>query len=223
MAFTVNDFEDLVGLLAQHPEWRERLRPLVVGDELLGVPSRLDRIEANLEAVTVRLDRLTERVDGLTIAVQRLVERADRAEGRMGNIEGELLESKYDRNVENWLGFYINRPARVSIHALTRVREAVQSGDISPQQMGRLRDLDLLVGGTEPGDGDEILLAIEVSYAIDEDDVRRANAAAEILRGAGYRARGLVGGYRIHPAAETAAAEADVIVDLHRPPVAHPV
>ncbi len=66
MAFTVNDFEDLVGLLAQHPEWRERLRPLVVGDELLGVPGRLDRIEANLEAVTVQLLSVTSRLDHLT-------------------------------------------------------------------------------------------------------------------------------------------------------------
>lgn len=160
--------------------------------------------------------------EDLTMTIRHFLARADRAERRMVCVEDELLASKYDRNIDNWLGVYIRRPVRVSVHALTRVTEATHSGAISSQQMGRLRDLDLLVGGAEQGGGDEVLLAIEVSYAIDEEDVRRAKAAAGILESAGYRARGLVGGYRIHPAAETAAAEADVIVDLHRPPVAHP-
>lgn len=233
MAFTVNDFEDLIGLLAEHPEWRERLRPLVVGEELVGVPGRLDRIEANLEAVTVRLDRLTERVDQLTMrvdqltmrvdqltaAVQQLVVRADRADGRLGNIEGLLLESRYDRNLDNWLGAYAARPQLVSFRVLDKVTEAIRAGEISPGQISRLRDLDLLVrGGSPDSAGEDLLLAVEISNSIDKDDLRRAKEAAEILQRVGYRARAVVGGYRIHPAAEADAAGLDVVVDLHRPP-----
>jgi hypothetical protein len=38
MAFTVQDFNDLVALLTQHPEWRAELRRLVLTEELLALP-----------------------------------------------------------------------------------------------------------------------------------------------------------------------------------------
>ena len=39
MAFTVDDFQDLVSLLEQRPEWRGELRRLVLTEELLGLPA----------------------------------------------------------------------------------------------------------------------------------------------------------------------------------------
>ncbi|MCX2728182.1 hypothetical protein OO015_11840 [Thermomicrobium sp. 4228-Ro] len=45
MAFTVQDFEDLVRLLELHPEWRAQLRRLLLTEELLTVPERLARVE----------------------------------------------------------------------------------------------------------------------------------------------------------------------------------
>jgi len=38
MAFTVQDFHDLVTLVTQHPEWRAELRRLVLTEELLALP-----------------------------------------------------------------------------------------------------------------------------------------------------------------------------------------
>ena len=38
MAFTVQEFHDLVALLTQHPEWQAELRRLVLTDELLALP-----------------------------------------------------------------------------------------------------------------------------------------------------------------------------------------
>ncbi|WP_448576989.1 hypothetical protein [Thermomicrobium sp.] len=55
MAFTVEDFQDLVRLLAQHPEWRSELRRLLLSEELLTVPERLARAE-QLLAESVRRD-----------------------------------------------------------------------------------------------------------------------------------------------------------------------
>jgi len=46
VAFTVVDFQDLLKLLSDHPEWRAQLRPLVLGEEVLAIPSRMDRVEA---------------------------------------------------------------------------------------------------------------------------------------------------------------------------------
>ena len=54
MAFTIEDFEDLRRLLAEHPEWRAELRPLILGDEFLQVPERLNRIDERLARISVR-------------------------------------------------------------------------------------------------------------------------------------------------------------------------
>ena len=39
MAFTVEDFHDLIELLAQHPEWRAELRRHVLSDDLIELPT----------------------------------------------------------------------------------------------------------------------------------------------------------------------------------------
>ena len=38
MAFTVQEFRDLIQILEQHPEWRAELRRLVLTEELLTLP-----------------------------------------------------------------------------------------------------------------------------------------------------------------------------------------
>ena len=38
MAFTVEEFRDLVCILEEHPEWRAELRCLVLTDEILTLP-----------------------------------------------------------------------------------------------------------------------------------------------------------------------------------------
>jgi hypothetical protein len=41
MAFTVEDFEDLLRILEQKPEWQERMRRAILSRELLELPERL--------------------------------------------------------------------------------------------------------------------------------------------------------------------------------------
>lgn len=42
MAFTVRDYQDLVRLLDQHPEWKQELRSMLLTDDFL--VRRLDRL-----------------------------------------------------------------------------------------------------------------------------------------------------------------------------------
>ncbi len=58
MAFTVDDFVDLLRLLEAHPEWRAQLRSLLLSEELLTVPERLARIEQVLVEETAQLREL---------------------------------------------------------------------------------------------------------------------------------------------------------------------
>ena len=85
MAFTVQDFHDLVRLLGQHPEWRLELRRLVLAEELLELPRLVQelgeqtrqlaeaqrRTEARLEALAARVEALASRVEALAEAQQR--------------------------------------------------------------------------------------------------------------------------------------------------------
>lgn len=94
MPFTVEDFEDLLRLLYERPEWQERLRRVILPPELFELP----RIAQEL-ADANRAER--ERVAGLEAAQQatrlelregfaQTGERLDRVEGRLDGVEGRL-------------------------------------------------------------------------------------------------------------------------------------
>jgi hypothetical protein len=80
----VNDFEDLLGLLDQHPEWQAELRRRLLSDDLLELPSLVRqlaeaqvRTEQRLETLTARVETLTERMGALTARMDALTARID--------------------------------------------------------------------------------------------------------------------------------------------------
>ncbi|MDW8028780.1 MAG: hypothetical protein RMK94_10370 [Armatimonadota bacterium] len=52
MAFTVEDLTDLIAILEQKPEWRERLRQILLTKELLELPQTVERIAQAVERLT---------------------------------------------------------------------------------------------------------------------------------------------------------------------------
>lgn len=231
MAFTIEDFEDLVRLLGEHPEWRERLRPLVLGEEFLRLPAAVDdlarqsaaqiellqTLTAEVRALTARFEEQTARFAEITRRFERLEDRMDRLEGRFGNVEGKLLELQYADHVGAWFGRWLRRPRRVQLDDLSGLDQAAASGRVTEDELEELRSLDLVVGGTsKDGPGEDLLLAVEISQTINREDVERAAARAAILIRGGYTARGLVGGGMLSAAAAEAARERGVIIDLRR-------
>ncbi|MCL8208169.1 MAG: hypothetical protein K6V97_08895 [Actinomycetia bacterium] len=91
MAFTVDDFHDLVRLLQARPDWKQDLRRLVLTDELLDLPGIVrdlaaaqQRTEAQLQELAAAQKRtdeqlaiLTARVDALADQVTALTARVD--------------------------------------------------------------------------------------------------------------------------------------------------
>lgn len=101
----MDDFQDLVRLIEQRPEWRAELRRLVLTEELLELPAlvrqlveaqarteeRLDalagqvqqlaeaqaRTEQNLASLTARMDQLAARMDELAARMDELAARMD--------------------------------------------------------------------------------------------------------------------------------------------------
>ena len=76
MAFTVQDFHDLVTLVTQHPEWRAELRRLVLTEELLALP----QIVHNLAEAQQRFEAGLLRVEDAPFILERAVEWADGSE-----------------------------------------------------------------------------------------------------------------------------------------------
>ncbi|MBI2911966.1 MAG: hypothetical protein HYY05_07465 [Chloroflexi bacterium] len=107
MTFTVADFEDLLRLLDERPDWQAELRRRVLSGELLALPAlvrgvaeaqarseeRLGRIEAIVERLAEAQARSEERLAGVEAIVERLAEAQARSEERLGRIEAALQQT----------------------------------------------------------------------------------------------------------------------------------
>ncbi|WP_376791858.1 hypothetical protein [Thermoflexus sp.] len=56
MAFTVEDFQDLLALLREHPDWRQQLWALLASEELLRLPGE---VKASREELRVFRDEVS--------------------------------------------------------------------------------------------------------------------------------------------------------------------
>jgi hypothetical protein len=97
MAFTVQDYSDLVQLLAVHPEWQAELRRLLLTEDFLALPGIVRqlaeaqrRTETRLEALATRLEELAEaqrrtetRLEALAARLEELAEAQRRTETRL--------------------------------------------------------------------------------------------------------------------------------------------
>ena len=212
MAFTVNDARDLVRLLAEHPEWRAELRPLILGDEFLAIPARIAAIDERIARIGERIAdmdaRFTARFDAMDVRMNRI-------EGRLGNLDGERLEERYRGHVQDWFSLFLQSPALIGVSGLKDVLARRDNGSLNTDDYGRLIDTNIFVRGREVS-GEDVILAAEIATRIHPDDVARADASAKILRESGYNARGLVAGHEIDDATRLMADALGVLVDLRR-------
>ena len=57
---TIDTVEDLVKILEEKPEWLDRIRNLMLTDELLRVPQRFDRLTDEVHGLSGRVDNLSD-------------------------------------------------------------------------------------------------------------------------------------------------------------------
>jgi hypothetical protein len=83
MAFTVNDVQDLVRLLAEHPEWRAQLRPLILGDEFDRLPAVVQGLAEAQRRTEARVEELAEAQRRTEARIEELAEAQRRTETRL--------------------------------------------------------------------------------------------------------------------------------------------
>ena len=217
MAFTVEDYRDLVQLLSERPEWRSELRQLLLSDELLALPEIVrglaeaqQRAEEQLSEIKTVMQHLTEQVAELTRDVRELTENQQRIDNTVSRLKGESLEWSYRNKIYGYFGYLMRR---LKVVDLSTIDEALETTLTS----GEFRDvfrLDLLATGQlreSPG-GPEVWLAIEISSVVDRNDVDRAWRRASLIRRVGPLVLPVAAGERATAGAETAACDQNVVL-----------
>ena len=213
MPFTVRDYQDMVRLLDQHPEWQAELRRRLLADDFLALPAivrdlaeaqrrteiRLERLEATVQSLAeaqqrteARLEELATDVRALTGEVHRL---ADWQRGEAGRREGERYERTIARQAFVWFnGGQGNHPDHPTVndHLRDLLRRLPALGALTEEQNPLLADL--IWRRPEPVEGrkDEHYAVVEISRHVNGHDIRRAARRAATLEAAGVQAIGIV-------------------------------
>lgn len=233
MSIPISTLDDLLAALKAHPEWRERLLEVLLGEKFLQLPDRVTRVEdalillteevrenaRQILALTERMDSLTERVDKLaelmrllTEQVQELTSVTKQMRDDISGLKGSEREQYYRNNASAILGRYMTATHVVDKGKLLDELHTAQP--LSDQEWDQMVALDLLVDGKIRGTDRRLMLAIEVSWVIDRSDVERAMERAAILAGRNLPAIPAVAGKGILPDARDLSSDKDVVLLL---------
>lgn len=135
------------------------------------------------------MEQLTEQVSRLVLAVDAQRIAIDRMNNRIDADLGYLDEMRFERKAPSLFGPWLRKPRVVTLNDLDLVDQAEDQGVLSQQEIIELRALDLIVEGRDRADPEQrpLLLAVEVSRTLEENDMSRALRRAQLLEEAGYR------------------------------------
>ena len=208
-----NSKEDFLRALEENPQWREAVRALILGEELLLLPvqfrafagqvsSFIDQTEAFISEqrqFNAEQRQTNERMEGF-VAEQRqfnevFVRRLTRIEGDMTNFRGTYAENAAERNaaaIAAELGLEYVRS--VPQQDLVRMSRSA-TGRVPINQLRSFWTADLII---EASDGsDTHYIAVESSYTADQRDTDRVQRNVQFLTEfTGQTARGVIASVR---------------------------
>ena len=198
----INDIADLAQVLQDNPQWRDIIRAILLGDEMLEIPGRIADLISINEMIVERLERLEAGQAKLESSQTRLESGQARLESGMTNLSsrfGNIIGSDYERRAAQSarrlvrLGLGIRRarvllaktaPDRNEIPEL--LNEAAENGIVSDDEADDLLLADIILTGEGAG-GETAYAVCETSVTLYDHDVLRAKRRAGILQ----RASGL--------------------------------
>ena len=185
---TINNMEDLIRILEEHPEWRAAARGLIVGEELAQLPGRVTKLEESLAAfiqatdrnfqlVHQRLERLEEgqaRLEsdfaGLKEGQARLEEgqaKLESTQTRMSGQLGILVGSNFERRASRLVPRHVRR---ILGHSRTEVVYSFE--DNNTGDFKGLLDSAVEAGAITEDEADELRLADLVLAGQDQQGQR---------------------------------------------------
>lgn len=174
--------------------------------KLLG---RVDKLEGRFDHLEGRFDKLETKVDKLATEQQQLIRRVGHLETKadqatieradmkrdIATLKGFNYETRIIQRADAIFGRFMRRGKDVRNEVGLLLEEAEEKGIISEKAHDDVLALDLLWGGKQKGTKADIVLAIEISWRAEANDIERAVARSETLRKAGLTALSVVAGY----------------------------
>lgn len=209
----IDSFDDLLGLLEREPEYRSRLRELILDEEFQQLPAQV-----RLLVETVRLHSAT-----LKDMVRELQDHGRQLrvlERNTSRLIGNEAEQRFQQNAPAYFGTMLRRIRVIDKFALAdMIDDAIDAGSMTEGDRRSLLALDVVVRGLDRETRQPMRLAVEVSAGIGERDIMRAKDRAQLLEKlTGESARPVVGGYFIAPEFRELAEDKGVKVSIVAPP-----
>ena len=213
--------------LRANPDAQTLLLRALLTNEFLGIPIRLERVEADIaelkaDVAVLKADVAVLKVDVAELKVDVAELKVDVAELKtdVGHLKGDVLEMKLHRRIRSLLSQRFNlRRARMMQSPVqdTRselfepVEKAFDEGIITDPQETRISETDLILRAQRKDDRAVVWVAVEVSNDIGQRDIDRVRQSADALSVVFQRdAMAVVAGYRIHPRDQARANDAGV-------------
>jgi seryl-tRNA synthetase len=196
MAFTVNDFRDLLEILRTMPEWKEALRRELLGEEILELPrlvrelikaveemsKRLYRVEQDVEVLKADVEVLKADVGVLKADVEVLKADVGVLKTDVATLKGDSLERKYRERPFVYFRRIVRKSKVLTDSEIEELLSQAQAnGALSEADVDEISRLDVIVRGRRITDDSVAYLAVEVSAKIDDYDIERAVRRAKLL------------------------------------------
>lgn len=187
----INSQEDLLRALRENPEWREAVRALILGEELLNLPAALQRLSDTVDRFVARQEQFNDEMREFRSDQTQFNEEQRQfnrnAQTRFDRVESDLSFWKKDYTQRRLASRSESIPSDMGIEflrnmtygELTKIAMAAAGGRALSDDLKSFRDADLVVIALD--DGTTRYLVVEISYTADERDTRRAIRNARIL------------------------------------------
>ena len=155
----------------------------------------VDTLKKDVDTLKKDVDTLKKDVDTLKKDVDTLKKDVDILKKDVAYLKGSDRERWYRDRAHAVFGRVILKGKPFEERAAEILWDAYKRGQISKEERDEVLSVDLLWSGER--DGKFVVLVVEVSFTISQEDVERAKKRAEILRKLGILAVPVVGGVEL--------------------------
>ena len=142
----------------------------------------VERHTAEIAELRVAVERHGKEIAELRAATERHTLSIKALSVDVADLKGYGLEERYRRMAPAYFSNFMRRTRVMERHDHSRlVDDAESAGLLSDREASELLWLDLILRGRRKSSGEEVYLAVEVSWTIGESDVVRAARRAALL------------------------------------------
>jgi len=192
----------IIDELQANPDAQTLLLRALLTQEFLGMPIRLERVEADVAELKERMGRVEADIAELKSDVAEL-------KNDVASLKGDMMEMKLDRKVRPRIIQHLSLRQSVVVQSpvqepkpefFDQVDKAVAAGVINSSQEARLYDTDFILQARRRADGVPVWAAVEASNTIGQHDLKRVGQSAAALQAIFEQdVLAIAIGYHIHP------------------------